>query len=437
MLDAQIVKESFDPKLITALFKNFSNQYVALFELIDNAVDDRLPNEKLIISIDYFHEEEKLTIKNYNGKGMSIDELEKFFTWGHSDKTTGRIGRYGQGGKAALGYLAKSFTIKSHAKNQLMGFIVKVKDWENRQSGFTDGFQVMPYQSQRDEGDVSFEIYNLKKEFGIERIIERIKKTYRPLIAQKKVEFIVDSKIVKCDVIAYDSNTYKTFKTEFTYKEKVYNLKGEYGLVPDTNSERGGFKIFQYGRNVASKEYFKRTDPSKKWNVERLYGELYIDFDLPLSMNKTEIDKDSELWLWIESTMNKEIKDIIEEAIDYRMPTKNETKAVESINKKVKKSNKTEKTSNKQIDTEFDLTNYGPRVLFQFEEGENGKNVIKINREHKAYKLWSQTELGKKYYTVMMYALTETIKNMTNTEQKKFLNEFSNYLGSKSGEILE
>jgi ABC-type transporter MlaC component len=36
-----------------------------------------------------------------------------------------------------------------------------------------------------------------------------------------------------------------------------------------------------------------------------------------------------------------------------------------------------------------------------------------------------------------MYALTETIKNMTNTEQKKFLNEFSNYLGSKSGEILE
>jgi hypothetical protein len=75
--------------------------------------------------------------------------------------------------------------------------------------------------------------------------------------------------------------------------------------------------------------------------------------------------------------------------------------------------------------------------LFRREKSESGENVIKINREHKAYKLWGQTELGKKYYTVMMYAITETIKNMTNTEQKKFLNEFSNYLGSKSGEILE
>jgi len=370
-------------------------------------------------------------------KRMSISDLEKFFSWGYSDKATGRIGRYGQGGKAALGYLAKRFNIKSHPKQSRFGFLVKVKDWENRQTGFSDGFEVVPYQSQKDEGDVSFEIFNLKKDFKIDTIIDRIKKTYRPLITKKKVEFVIENKILKCDKIAYDEETYKTFKTKFIYDAKEYTLTGEFGLVSDTNSERGGFKIFQYGRKVSDKEYFGHTDPSKRWNVERLYGELYIDFDLPLSMNKTEIDKDSELWYAIVQKMYDEIKEIIKEAIDYKTPTKNETKAVENINKKVKKSNKTEKTSNQQIDTKFDLTNYGPRVLFQFEEKENGENVIKINREHKAYKLWSQTELGKKYYTVMMYALTETVRNMTNTEQKKFLSEFSNYLGSKSGEILE
>ena len=439
-LNAKFIKESFDPKLITALFKNFSNQYVALFELIDNAVDDRQDNEKLIISIDYNSEESKLIIKNINGKGMSISDLEKFFSWGYSEKTTGRIGRYGQGGKAALGYLAKSFNIKSHPKQNRFGFLVKVKDWENRQTGFSDGFEVVPYQSQKDEGDVSFEIFNLKKEFRIDTIIDRIKKTYRPLITKKKVEFIVENKTLKCDKIAYDEETYKPFKTKFIYEGKEFTLTGEFGLVPDSNSERGGFKIYQYGRKVSEKEYFGHTDPSKRWNVERLYGELYIDFDLPLSMNKTEIDKDSELWYAIVQAMHNETTEIIKEAIDYKTPTKNETKAVEIINKKLQKSNKTEKqekTFNKPIDTKFDLTNYGSRVLFKFEEGENGENVIKINREHKAYKLWSQTELGKKYYTVMIYALTETIKNMTNTEQKKFLNEFSNYLGSKSSEILE
>ncbi len=431
MLDAQIVKESFDPKLITALFKNFSNQYIALFELIDNAVDDRQHNEKLIISIDYDPEDEKLFIKNFNGKGMSIDDLEKFFTWGHSDKTTGRIGRYGQGGKAALGYLAKSFNIKSHAKNKISGFIVKVKDWENRQTGFTDGFQVVPYQSQRDEGDVSFEIFNLKKEFRIETIVDRIKKTYRPLITQKKVEFLVENMPVKCSAIAYDRTTYKTFSTDITYNGRKLPLTGEFGIVDDPKSERGGFKIFQYGRNVADKEYFGHIDPSKRWNVERLYGELYIDFDLPLSMNKTEIDKDSELWLLIERKMKAQIAEIIKDAIDYKTPTKNESKAVDSINKKLKKSEDT------KGDTKIDLTNYGPRVLFKIEDSKNGENTIKINRDHRAYKLWSDTELGKKYYTVMMYALTEAAKKMSNAERTKFLNDFSEYLGKKSAEILE
>lgn len=429
MLDAQIIKESFDPKLITALFKNFSNQYIALFELIDNAVDDRQHNEKLIISIDYDPDDSKLFIKNFKGKGMSIDDLEKFFTWGHSNKTTGRIGRYGQGGKAALGYLAKSFNIKSHLKNKPIGFIVKVKDWENRQIGFTDGFEVVPYQSQRDEGDVSFEIFNLKKEFRIETIIERIRKTYRPLITQKKVEFIVENMPVKCSPIAYDRETFKTFKTEFTCHGLKHLLTGEYGLVPDANSERGGFKIFQYGRNVADKEYFGHIDPSKRWNVERLYGELYIDFDLPLSMNKTEIDKDSELWRAIEKAMHKEIAEIMKDAVDYKTPTKNETKAVELINKKLKK-------SDNKSDVKIDLTNYGPRLLYKLEEGKNGENTIKINRDHKAYKIWSETELGKKYYTVMMYALTEATKEMSNKERTKFLNEFSDYLGKKSNELL-
>jgi hypothetical protein len=38
----------------------------------------------------------------------------------------------------------------------------------------------------REEGDVTFEIFNLKKEFTIESIINKIKKTYRPLIVRKK-----------------------------------------------------------------------------------------------------------------------------------------------------------------------------------------------------------------------------------------------------------
>jgi hypothetical protein len=75
-------------------------------------------------------------------------------------------------------------------------------------------------------------------------------------------------------------------------------------------------------------------------------------------------------------------------------------------------------------------------LLTVIDEGKNGENTIKINRDHKAYKIWSKTELGEKYYTVMMYALTEATKNMSNNERAKFLNEFSEYLGKKSSELL-
>ncbi|KQC09139.1 MAG: hypothetical protein APR62_03095 [Smithella sp. SDB] len=430
MLDAKIIRESFDPKLLSALFKNFSNQYIALFELIDNAVDDRQQDEKLIVSIDYDQEEEKLSIKNFNGNGMSIDDLQKFFTWGHSEKNSGRIGRYGQGGKAALGYLAKSFTIKSHLKKSNLGCCVRIKDWENREVGFTDGFEISMYQSQRDDGDVTFEIYNLKKEFKIDTIRERIRKIYRPLIMQKKVEFIIDNEPpIKCLSINYDRDTYKKFKTEFTLKGIKYALTGEFGIVDDPSSERGGFRIFQYGRSVAEKEYFGHIDPSTRWNVERLYGELYIDFDLPLSMNKTEIDKDSDLWHSIAHTMHKEIKDIMKEAIDYKTPTKKESKAVELINRKINK-------SKEKKDTKIELTNYGPRLLFKIEESKKGEKTIKINRDHKAYKLWSATELGKKYYTIMIYALTEATKDMSKKESAKFIAEFSEHLGEESAKLI-
>ena len=119
----------------------------------------------------------------------------------------------------------------------------------------------------------------------------------------------------------------------------------------------------------------------------------------------------------------------MKEVVDYKTPTKKESKAVELINIKLKK-------SASENDIKIGLTNYGPCLLFKFEEEKSGQNIIKINREHKAYKIWSQTKLGKKYYTIIMYTLRETTKKMSNREAAKFLTDFSEFLGKKSSELL-
>lgn len=62
----------------------------------------------------------------------------------------------------------------------------------------------------------------------------------------------------------------------------------------------------------------------------------------------------------------------------FRHSNPNKSKAVDSINKKLKKSDETKVNK-------IDLTNYGPGVLFKMEDGQNGENTIKINRGHRAY----------------------------------------------------
>ena len=103
-------QEKFDPHLISGLYKNFKDSYTAILELIDNAIDDRIPGKLLVITLELHGD--KISVINKGGKGMGPAELEVFFIWGQSEKR-GKLGRYGQGGKAAMGYLGKSWRISA------------------------------------------------------------------------------------------------------------------------------------------------------------------------------------------------------------------------------------------------------------------------------------------------------------------------------------
>lgn len=426
----QIIKETFDPKLITALFKNFSDQYNALDELIDNTVDDIAEGKKLAVFIDYDPENQKLTIKNHNGNGMDSEDLVNYFRWGQSGKKS-RIGRYGQGGKAAIGYLAKSFVIKSHPAGSQNGYSIQVDDWENRESGFKE-FKIETFSSIHDQdvGAVSIEVSKLKKTFRDETIKERIRKTYRPLIVEGKIDFFVDQVKVNCDSINYDEGTRTNFEFSIDLDGTKYPLRGEYGMVSDPKSIRGGFRVYQYGRCVAEKEYFGHLDPSKRWNVERLSGELDIDFDVPLTMNKADIDRDSRIWVAIMNRMHEMLKSVMPAVIDYRSPTTQENRVVKDIEKKIRKEENTDEIN-------LDFTSYGPNLLFKVVKTKDGRVELKINRDHKAYIKWHSTSERKDtLYMVMIYALFDAIQQLPKKEAAHLLDSFSEALRDKSDKYL-
>ena len=111
MTARRTVRERIDPRLTASLFANYRSASDALLELVDNAVDSRIPGAAL--HVDLAIRPGTIAMTAVGGAGMGPAELERdYLRWGASRKRAGdRIGRYGQGGKAAIGHLGNRFTI--------------------------------------------------------------------------------------------------------------------------------------------------------------------------------------------------------------------------------------------------------------------------------------------------------------------------------------
>lgn len=98
MTTRRVVRERIDPRLTASLFANYRSAIDALLELVDNAVDSRVPERTL--SVDLVVRPESIVLTAIGGAGMGPAELERdYLRWGASRKRAGdRIGRYGQGG---------------------------------------------------------------------------------------------------------------------------------------------------------------------------------------------------------------------------------------------------------------------------------------------------------------------------------------------------
>src|SRR5437867_10485065 len=107
------VRERIAPEITASLFANYRSSADAVMELVDNAVDSRLP--KTPLKVDIAVHPQSLIVTAVGGEGMGIREIERnYLRWGGSPKR-GRqlLGQDGQGGKAAIGHLGSRFTVEA------------------------------------------------------------------------------------------------------------------------------------------------------------------------------------------------------------------------------------------------------------------------------------------------------------------------------------
>jgi Histidine kinase-, DNA gyrase B-, and HSP90-like ATPase len=297
----RVVRERIDPRLTAALFANYRTPVDAVLELIDNAVDSRIKGSPL--EVDLSLRPGTLVLTVVGGHGMGPTELEReYLRWGGSRKRAGdSIGRYGQGGKAAIGHLGARFEILAGRAGEpaVHGFADDAYRDRSRLRTYELIERRKPVAA--DLGYVRIEIGAMDRKVDTRRLRSRLAEVYRPLLEQGAVRLRLD----RAPVIPYAWDVAE--RREVSVRAGGRLVRGWWGLLPDPvppGAPEAGVRLYHLGRLVGPPELFGHPGPAQHPALNRLVGEVELPH-VPVTMNKSDVDRGSDAWIDVEQRLHR------------------------------------------------------------------------------------------------------------------------------------
>ncbi len=303
----RVVRERIDPRLTAALFANYRTPIDAVLELVDNAVDSRVVGRPL--ELDITAHPGRLVLVVVGGTGMGPAAIERdYLRWGASSKRTGdRIGRYGQGGKAAIGHLGNRFEIVASAAGDEHAFGFEDAAYRDRARLRTYDLNARRKAVSSDLGYVRIDIGEIDRKLDPRRLLDRLAETYRPMLESGEVRMVVN----RAPVVPRPWTVAE--RHEVSVRAAGRLVRGWWGLLPDPPSPaapEGGVRLYHLGRLVGAPEWFGHPTPAAHPALNRLVGELELPH-VPVTMNKADVDRGSEVWAAIEARMHAALAPIV------------------------------------------------------------------------------------------------------------------------------
>ena len=304
-MTVRVVRERIDPRLTASLFANYRSAIDAVLELVDNAIDSRIGGVPLRVDLVVRPGTVGLTV--VGGTGMGAAELERdYLRWGGSRKRAGdRIGRYGQGGKAAIGHLGNTFSVLASrpGDERAIGFEdaayrdrSKLRIYELRERAKPVGTGL---------GYVRIEIGEVDRKVDVRRLPARLAEVYRPLLAGS-----VSITVNRASVQATDWPVVE--RHDFNVRAGGRMVKGWHGLLadPPPPSIEPGLRVYHLGRLIGAPDWFGHPGPAVHQALNRLIGEVELAH-IPVTMNKSDLDRDSPEWLAAEERIHRLLTPIV------------------------------------------------------------------------------------------------------------------------------
>ena len=298
----RVVRERIDPRLTAALFSNYRTPVDAVLELIDNAVDSRLPDRPL--DVDLMIRPGSMVLTVVGGQGMGPRELEReYLRWGGSRKRAGEsIGRYGQGGKAAIGHLGSRFAIVAARAGESVAYGFADDSYRDRSRLRTYELLERPKPVGEAPGYVRIEIGGVDKRIDERRLRTRLAEVYRPLLLEERVRLRVDRAPIKPAPWTLDE------RHEVRVRAGGRLIRGWWGLLPDVGpgavaQVEPGIRLYHLGRLVGAPEWFGHPGPAQHPALNRLVGEVELPH-VPVTMNKSDVERGSPEWGAVETRLH-------------------------------------------------------------------------------------------------------------------------------------
>lgn len=293
------IQEDVTTGTIEALMRNYRDAQQAFLELIDNAVDNREQKTPLAVRIRVSKNE--LSVFNQGGKGLDFGGLKSFFSWGFSEKI-GRIGQFGVGGKAAMGYLGRSMEVVCSQKGSDIEYRVFDPSWETREEGKWKKYEPEVRTATSTDGYFRARVSNLKREVNPMALSVKLADIYRPLLLDGSVVIFINGKKLEPLEIKY-LETNPDLKPQ---QIKVQTRLGDWfilkvGVLEEGQKIKPGIRCYYRGRLIDDEEFFGHPTPALMPQASRLIGEAHLDF-VPVTANKASFDRNSVQW---ESTVDR------------------------------------------------------------------------------------------------------------------------------------
>ncbi|MGH2444872.1 MAG: ATP-binding protein [Candidatus Limnocylindria bacterium] len=300
------VRERIDPRLTASLFANYRSATDAVLELVDNAIDSRVTRQTLQVGLDV--RPGHLAITVVGGTGMDPARLEReYLRWGASSKQAGaRIGRYGQGGKAAIGHLGNRFSI-------IAGHAGADRVWSFRDDAYRDRTRLRVYELHERKKPVPVELGYVRIEVGAVdkrlepvRLAARLGEVYRPLLATDRVSMQVNGALVAPP----EWPVVETHRISVRAGGRM--VRGWYGLLADPPPPGigPGMRVYHLGRLVGDPDWFGHPGAAQHQALARLIGEVELPH-VAVTMNKSDVDHDSSEWMEVESRLHRLLAPIV------------------------------------------------------------------------------------------------------------------------------